>query len=95
MKYVIQKTSSSELLFYVDRNKTKSFWWSYNPIYALLFTSKEVAQEKANSLKYGKFEVITEEQMKQRRKSKDFNHGVNTKFNYNEHPFSSEGLGQW
>lgn len=94
MKYVIQKVSN-DLLFYVDRSKTKKFWWSYKPYYALLFDSKEAAENKIKQLNYGSFKVITETEMRQKRKDKDLNYELNKKFNYTEHPFSSEGLGQW
>lgn len=99
--YVIRKISS-DLLFYVDRNKTKRFWWSYNPKYALLFTSKEQAEKKVESLNYGKFEVITESEMHRLRDRKDQSHNDkirdferNYDYHNDDHPFSSEALGQW
>ena len=73
MKYLILKKSNCPL-FFVDRNKTKKFWWSYLLCYAMYFTSREVAQAKADSLEYGVLRVITENEARSIRNHADFEH---------------------
>lgn len=61
-KYVVTKCSSFKrvvnILYLVDRSKTKRFWWSPDAKYAMVFNSKEAAEERAAKYKYGKFKVI-------------------------------------
>lgn len=94
--YILRKISS-DLLFYVDRNKTKKYWWSYDLKYAMIFTSKLEAEKVMNRLKYGKFEVITLKEAKEKRAYKDEIHEkkVMKAMMYDDHPFSSDALGQW
>ena len=72
-KYLVFKVSNCPL-YLVDRAKTKKFWWSYLLRYAILFTSREEAQKKADSLKYGVFKVITEYEAKLIRQNADLRH---------------------
>ena len=58
MTFLILKKSNCPL-YLADRNKTKSFWWTYKLSFAFEFISREEAQKKADSLKYGSFSVIT------------------------------------
>lgn len=61
-KYVVTKCPSFKrvvnILYLVDRSKTKRFWWSPDAKYAMVFNSKEAAEERAAKYKYGKFKVI-------------------------------------
>lgn len=45
-------------LFLVDRNKTKSFWWSHDVRFAMLFNSKKAALVIANKYKYNNVQVV-------------------------------------
>lgn len=45
-------------LFLVDRNKTKSFWWSHDASYAMLFNDKAAAEKVARRYKYNNAHVI-------------------------------------
>jgi len=99
--YVIRKISNV-CLFYVDRTKTIKFWWSYLLKYAMIFTSKEAAQKICDNLKYGKCVVITLREAKSLRQFANEKHEervTNAKlsedFEDQEHPFSSNALGQW
>lgn len=99
--YVVRKVSH-DLLFFVDRSKTQKWWWTYNPYYAKVFRTLKEAENKANSLKYGKFQVITTQEMHDLRRQKDEHHESVKKmrsYSFNpddyEHPHSSEALGQW
>lgn len=91
-RYLILK-QSDVLLFYVDRHLTKKFWWSYDLDYAMYFTSKDEAQKIVDGLKYGKFSIITEDKAREMRKEVDREHERNHP-EYDDHPFSSEALGQ-
>lgn len=90
MRYLIKKTSD-ELLFYVDRNKTKRFWWSYDLSFAMYFTSQSEAQRVADNLKFGVFTVIDEDRARLIRKWRDREHEMHRidYDNYSE-PFSNE-----
>lgn len=61
-KYVVTKCPSFKrvvnILYLVDRSKTKLYWWSPDAKYAMVFNSKEAAEERAAKYKYGKFKVI-------------------------------------
>ena len=94
MKYILRK-KSNELLFYVDRTKTKRFWWSYDLSFAFLFESEEAAEHKASSMRYGEFEVITLDRAKQLRLQKTNDYFDSVMPEEDDHPFSSSGLGQW
>ncbi len=95
-KYILRKISN-DLLFYVDRAKTKRFWWSYDLKYAMIFTSKDAANSIKSKLNFGQFEVITLEDAKSLRLQKNENHKlmIASKELYEDHPFSSDALGQW
>jgi len=58
MTYLILKKSSCPL-YMADRSKTKSFWWTYKLSLAMEYYSREEAQKKADTFKYGTFRVIT------------------------------------
>lgn len=94
--YILRKISS-DLLFYVDRNKTKKYWWSYDLKYAMVFNSKTEAEKVMNRLKYGTFEIITLKEAKEKRAYKDEKHEekVMKAMMYDDHPFSPDALGQW
>jgi len=72
-KYLIQKVSNCPL-FMADRNKTKSFWWTYKLSYAMQFTSMQVALDKKNTLKFGSFRVITLNEARSIRQRADDKH---------------------
>ena len=61
-KYVVTKyplfKKIVKVLYLVDRSKTKLYWWSPDAKYAMVFNSKEAAEERAAKYKYGKFKVI-------------------------------------
>ena len=96
-KYILRKISN-ELLFYVDRSKTKAFWWSYDLNFAMVFTSKDEAEKIASRLRYGQFEVITLREAVRLRNDRDNQYEDERMNSFDphdyEHPFSSEALGQ-
>ena len=66
-KYVVAQTprrnkAVMSVLYLVDRNKTKQFWWSHDSFYAMVFEKESAAQIQAKKYKYNKARVkkITE-----------------------------------
>lgn len=61
-KYVVTKRPLFKkivnILYLVDRSKTKLFWWSPDAKYAMVFNSKKAAEAQAAKYKYGEFKVI-------------------------------------
>ena len=64
MFVVLKKTSENlpiehwSYIVLVDRSKDKNHWWTVDPNKVFTFNSKIAANNKANSLKYGKFIVV-------------------------------------
>lgn len=92
MTYVVMTQGRKGMfLFLVDRKKIKNKWWSYDWVEAIQFYKKSAAKIQVSKLKYKSPEVITiDEAIK-------FSEENENNLNYDllEHPFSSEGLGQW
>lgn len=61
-KFVItqipRKSSNFKILYLVDRNKTKDFWWSPNTTFAMKFIKKSCAEFQAKRYKYNNVKVI-------------------------------------
>lgn len=89
MYVVITHGRNNKILFLVNRKFIKNRWWSYNVDDAFVFRKKEAAETQKNKLTYKKPEVIPLEEAE--RISNDQMMDV---FD-DDHPFSSEGLGQW
>jgi hypothetical protein len=69
--YVVTKGRNKETLFLVNRNLTKTFWWSSDISVAMVFNKESAAQYSADRLKYRQPEVIDhEEAMNIERKNK-------------------------
>ena len=47
-----------QLMYLVDRSKTKSYWWSHDAYYAMVFEKKEAAEQQAKKYRYGKIKVM-------------------------------------
>lgn len=98
MYVVVKNISGNKSLFLVDRNKDKTRWWSAMLKNAMIYTSKDAAEAKAASLKFGSFSVVDKElairfENLNCREIQDREREFNPD-NY-EHPFSSDALGQW
>ena len=91
MTYVVMTHGRKGMfLFLVDRTKTKKAWWSYDWTDAIQFQKQTAAQIQANKLRFKEPTVITVNEAMRLSKENDRN------FDYEgqEHPFSSEALGQ-
>lgn len=85
-EYVIKTTGSrGQPVYMVDRRKNKNQWWTSHLESAKVFESLEAALNQVSKLKYNDPEVITMKEAKEL--SRD-------SFEYDEHPFSSDALGQ-
>lgn len=77
-------------LFLVDRTKTKFKWWTYDWSEAMQFHKESAAMIQSNKLRYKNPTVITIDEAIRMSKLND----VNFDYKSQEHPFSSEALGQ-
>lgn len=98
MYIVVKHIAGNRSLFLVDRNKDKTRWWSSGTENALVYTSKDAAEAKAASFKFGRVTAVDNElairfENLNRSKIKCEYNRFNPD-NY-EHPFSSDALGQW
>jgi len=93
MTYVIKTTGEKGILFLVDRNITKKFWWSYKLSIVKRFKTREDAEKACSKLNFNSPVVITFSEAQQIRDEIESNYEFTT--DYNPHPFSCEGLGQW
>ena len=87
---VLTKGRNNMFLFLIDRTKTKKCWWSYDLHDVMIFHKHSAAQIQASKLKFKSPEVITIEEAKRLSAQNDRNYP----YEYYEHPFSSEALGQ-
>lgn len=90
MKYYIvtKGRRDNQMLFLVDRNKTKSKWWTTILSQAIGFDKKSAAKVQLSKLVYNDPQIVDSRNTKSIERENEMN-------DYNEHPFSSEGLGQW
>lgn len=62
-KFVVAQTPRKnkgviKLLYLVDRNLTKRFWWSHDAIFAMVFDKREAAEIQARKYRYNKARVM-------------------------------------
>ena len=62
-KFVVVQTPRKnkgvvKLLYLVDRNRTKRFWWSHDAIFAMVFDKREAAEIQARKYRYNKARVM-------------------------------------
>lgn len=62
-KYVVAQTARKKksvvkLLYLVNRNICKRFWWSHDAFYAMIFENKEAAERVAKRYKYNNTRVL-------------------------------------
>jgi len=77
-------------LFLVDRTKIKDRRWSYDWSDAIQFHKRSAADIQAQKLRYKSPTVITTDEAVKLSKENDRNYDYESQ----EHPFSSEALGQ-
>lgn len=98
MYVVVKNITGNKSLFLVDRNKDKTRWWSVSAKNAIIYTSKDAAEAKAASLKFGSFSVVDKE-LAMRFENLNYSRFQYGERRFNpdnyEHPFSSDALGQW
>lgn len=87
---VVTEGHKDTTLFLVDRRKTKKQWWTYSTCLAMKFNSRSEAQEQANKLIYKNPRVVSFQEAQKLENDNDYECSLNE-----EHPFSSEALGQW
>ena len=89
MSYIVMTQGrKSMFLFLVDRTRIKSRWWSYSVSDAMQFRKESAAKIQARKLVYKSPEVISYSEACRLERLNDMN------YDYDEHPFSSEALGQ-
>ncbi len=92
MTYILMTNGRNNMnLFLVNRAKIKSRWWSYDWADAIQFQSKEAAQIQAKKLRYKQPTVITTNEAIKLTKENEENYD----YEEQEHPFSSDALGQY
>lgn len=62
-KFVVAQTprrnkSVMKLLYLVDRNKTKRFWWSHDALYAMVFDKKSAADIQVIRYRFNQARVV-------------------------------------
>ena len=91
MTYIVMTHGRNNMfLFLVDRSQIKGKWWSYNCNDAMRFHKKSAAEIQANKLRFKTPEVITYQEAKELSNRNEANYDYEAQ----EHPFSSEALGQ-
>lgn len=88
--YVITESRRNDMtLFLVDRTLTKRQWWTTEEHLAMRFNKKSAAEYSAKNLTFNTPEVITAAEAQE-----IFNRQEARNIEDEEHPFSSEALGQ-
>ena len=87
--YVTTQGRDNVTLFLVDRNKTKKHWWTMSLINAMEFKNKSAAEYSAIRLRYKYPRVVNYKEAKLLENENDFTCAI-----LEEHPFSSDALGQ-
>lgn len=91
-RFVIQCDGEDNMnLFLVDRNKNRSKWWTCDLDDAMIFRKQSAANIQAGKLRFKNPKVIPYAEARKMERS----NAVNYSYESQEHPFSSEGLGQW
>jgi len=90
MSYIVVKNGRDNIkLFLVNRNVTKKKWWTIHLHDAIQFRKESAAEHSASHLRFGDCFVATYEEAQ--KLEKDNMHELAM---LDEHPFSSEALGQ-
>ena len=87
--YVVTEGRDKITLFLVDRNKTKKHWWTMSLTKAMAFHSESAAETVISRLKYKNPRVVNHTEAIRLEHENDYNCAI-----IEEHPFSSEALGQ-
>ena len=87
--YVITEGRNQLTLFLVDRTKTKKQWWTCDLALAMQFYKESAAKIQANKLRFKNPQVVNSNDAK-RIENKNTHFAAIAE----EHPFSSEALGQ-
>ena len=87
--YVITQGRNNTTLFLIDRSFNKNKWWTTSLSDAMAFKKESAAYYSAKKLIYKSPEVVNYNEAKILENTNDFN------ICNEEHPFSSEGLGQY
>ena len=90
MTYLVITEGRNKLtLFLVDRKKTKKQWWTYDLALAMQFYKESAAKIQANKLMYKNPQVVNFDEAKNMESENNYIVAI-----LEEHPFSSEALGQ-
>ena len=85
--------NEDQTLFLVDRNKTKRKWWTTGLTQAIEFKKKDAADKAARKLIHNNARVVNKRTAVT---LSGFNDRIESnRFIYDDHPFSSDALGQW
>ena len=87
--YVVSDGKNGVNLFLIDRNKSKSAWWTPDLYNAIAFNKSSAAEYSAKRLIYRNARVISELEAKELEKD-----NMHILAELDDHPFSSEALGQ-
>ena len=87
--YVTTQGRDNVTLFLVDRNKTKKHWWTMSLTNAMVFNNESAAEYSAKRLRYKNPCVVDFKEAKRLEGENDFTCAI-----LEEHPFSSDALGQ-
>lgn len=90
MSYVITcEGKGTYNLFLIDRSKNNTKWWTISLNEAFKYEKKEAAERQASKYLYKNPTVVSlEEAIKLEEHNEDLESQL-------DHPFSSDGLGQW
>lgn len=90
MKYYVTTQGKNQVtLFLIDRKQNKKHWWTTSLINAMAFNKKSAAEYSAKRLIYKSPCVVDCKEAKILEKENDFICAM-----LEEHPFSSDALGQ-
>lgn len=87
--YVITQGRNNLTLFLVDRSRTKKHWWTTSLVDAMAFKKESAAEYSAKRLRYKNPCVVSYKEAIIIERENDF-----TNVMLEEHPFSSDALGQ-